>query len=234
MKVIAYYRVSTSMQGESRLGLEGQQKTVEEWARAHNAEIVATYTEIESGRKCNRPQLAMAIKVAGRIKATVVVARLDRLARNARFLLGLVESPVDFVFCDLPNVPPGATGKFLLSMMASVAEMEAGLTSERTKSALAAYKARGGTLGGHRPGSATACPETRLRASQAGSRARRQAALEEYRQEYGIIARMRTDGKSFAKIAEHLNLEGFTTSGGKKWDKSTVFKVLKRGNEALR
>lgn len=228
MKAIAYYRVSTTMQGESRLGLEGQQKTVEEWARSRGAEIVASYTEVESGKRCDRPELARAIKQAGRIKATVVVARLDRLARNARFLLGIIESPVDVVFCDLPNVPPGATGKFLLSMMASVAEMESGLTSERTKAALAAYKARGGTLGGHRPNSATSNPETRLRAAQASGKARRERAVKEYAAEAAIAKCMREDGKSFACIAERLNSEGFTTINGNPWDKTGVFRILQR------
>jgi DNA invertase Pin-like site-specific DNA recombinase len=108
---------------------------------------VAEYVEAENGERSDRPKLAKAPAHAKAIGATVVFAKLDRLTRNVDLLRSLVASDVDLVFCDLPHVPTGAMGRFLLTQMASVAELEAGLISERTKAALAAAKARGVKLG---------------------------------------------------------------------------------------
>jgi DNA invertase Pin-like site-specific DNA recombinase len=105
--------------------------------------LVAEYVETESGRRSDRPQLAKALAHAKAIGATVVFAKLDRLTRKVDLLRSLVVSDVDLMFCDLPHVPLGAMGRFLLTQMASVAELEAGLISKRTKAALAAAKARG-------------------------------------------------------------------------------------------
>jgi DNA invertase Pin-like site-specific DNA recombinase len=109
-------------------------------------QVVGEFTEIESGRRAKRPQLAAALKTCKKHKAKLVVAKLDRLSRNARFLLTLIESGVDVLFADLPDIT-GAIGKFILTQMAAVAELEAGLISERTKAALAAAKQRGVRLG---------------------------------------------------------------------------------------
>jgi DNA invertase Pin-like site-specific DNA recombinase len=152
MDLIVYRRVSTARQGASGLGLEAQDVAVAAYAKGYGGTILRTYTEIETGKRADRPELAKALADCKRSRATLVIAKLDRLARNARFLLALIESGVDAAFCDLPTVPPGAIGKFLLTQMAAVAELEAGLISERTKAALAAYKARGGVLGSARPG----------------------------------------------------------------------------------
>ena len=122
---IEYLRVSTTSQGASGLGLEAQKETI----RGHignDAEVLASYTEVESGRRSDRIELAKAIAHAKRANATVVIAKLDRLARSARFLLELVDSGVDILFCDLPQVS-GPAGRFLLTSMAGVAELEAGL-----------------------------------------------------------------------------------------------------------
>ena len=93
--------------------------------RGDGGTILRTYTEIETGKRADRPELANALADCKRSRATLVIAKLDRLARNARFLLALIESGVDVAFCDLPTVPPGAIGKFLLTQMAAVAELEA-------------------------------------------------------------------------------------------------------------
>jgi DNA invertase Pin-like site-specific DNA recombinase len=114
-------------------------------------DLVAKYVETESGRKADRPKLGAALSHAKAIGAKLVFAKLDRLTRNLDLLRSLVASNVDLVFCDLPSVPPGPMGKFLLTQMASVAELEAGLIGERTKKALAAAKARGVKLGNRRP-----------------------------------------------------------------------------------
>src|ERR1700689_4648726 len=146
-KFISYLRVSTDKQGRSGLGLEAQRAAVEGYLNGGRWTGVADYVEAESGKRSDRPKLAKALAHAKVIGATVVFAKLDRLTRNVDLLRSLVTSGVDLVFCDLPNVPPGAMGRFLLTQMASVAELEAGLISERTKVALAAAKARGVKLG---------------------------------------------------------------------------------------
>jgi DNA invertase Pin-like site-specific DNA recombinase len=151
-RLIAYRRVSTIRQGVSGLGLEAQDAAVASYAQVAGGVILRAYTEVETGKRADRPELGKALADCKRSKAVLVLAKLDRLARNARFLLTLIESGVDVAFCDLPSVPAGAVGKFILTQMAAVAELEAGLISERTKAALAAYKARGGLLGSARLG----------------------------------------------------------------------------------
>ena len=117
-------------------------------------ELVAEFQEVESGKRADRPQLAAALAACRRRRAVLVIAKLDRLARNARFLLSIVEGSGEagVVFCDLPTVPAGPVGKFLITQMAAVAELEAGLISQRTRAALAVAKARGVTFGKRRGG----------------------------------------------------------------------------------
>jgi DNA invertase Pin-like site-specific DNA recombinase len=146
-KFVSYLRVSTDKQGRSGLGVEAQRAAVESYLNGGRWTLAAEYVESESGKRSNRPQLAKALAHAKAIGATVVFAKLDRLTRNVDLLRSLVASDVDLVFCDLPHVPPGAMGRFLLTQMASVAELEGGLISERTRAALTAAKARGAKLG---------------------------------------------------------------------------------------
>ena len=137
---VAYYRVSTQRQGQSGLGLEAQQSAVKTFIK--DAELVAEFTEVESGRKNDRPQLAAALALAKSKKATFVIAKLDRLARNVHFISGLLESGVQFVAADMPEAD-----RTFLQMAAVFAEWEARKISERTKAALQAAKARGTKLG---------------------------------------------------------------------------------------
>ena len=146
MKIIAYYRVSTKQQGESGLGLEGQVAAVAAYARGQGAEVLKTYREVESGKRADRPELAKALAHARRSRATLVIAKLDRLARNVHFLSGLMESNVDFIACDNPHA-----NRLTIHILAAVAEDEAKRISERTRAALAASKARGGRLGAAGP-----------------------------------------------------------------------------------
>jgi len=146
-KFVSYLRVSTDKQGRSGLGLEAQREAVSRYLNGGNWTVAAEYVETESGKRSDRPKLMAALAHAKAIGATVVFAKLDRLTRNLDLLRSVVASGVDLVFCDLPHVPPGAMGRFLLTQMAGVAELEAGLISERTKAALAAAKARGVKLG---------------------------------------------------------------------------------------
>lgn len=144
---VAYYRVSTARQGESGLGLEAQQARVTSHVASVKGGLVAAFTEIESGKRVTRPQLELAIAAAVEHKATLIVAKLDRLARNTRYLLKILDSGVPFTFCDMPVVPDGGMGRFIITQMASIAELESAMISERTKAALAASTKRLGTHG---------------------------------------------------------------------------------------
>jgi DNA invertase Pin-like site-specific DNA recombinase len=227
-KLIPYYRVSTLKQGQSGLGLEGQQAAVKLHAGSKGGVILRSYTEVETGKRSDRPELAKALADCRRSDATLVIAKLDRLARNTRFLLTLVESGADVIFCDLPNIPPGPVGKFLITQMAAVAELEAGLISERTKAALAAYKARGGLLGSNRPGAhrlkGGANPKASRRAGEA-SAANADAA---YTGLADDIRGWREEGLSFAAIAARLKGQGHRTRRDKPWNQTQVRRVLGR------
>src|SRR5262249_26520925 len=146
VEVIAYYRVSTKQQGQSGLGIEAQEAAVQSHAKQLGAKIKAIYTEVESGKLADRPELARALAHAKRSKATLVVAKLDRLARNVEFLANVMNSGCEFAAADMP-----AANRFMLHVMAAVAEHEAKAISDRTKAALAAAKARGTLLGSARP-----------------------------------------------------------------------------------
>jgi len=145
-KYVAYYRVSTDRQGKSGLGLEAQKDAVEQRLNGGRWQIVGEFTEVETGKRASRSQLDAAIAACKKHKARLIVAKLDRLSRNVAFLLRLIDSGVDVLFADLPELN-GAMGKFVLITMANVAELEAGLVSERTKAVLKAAKARGVKLG---------------------------------------------------------------------------------------
>ena len=139
---IAYLWVSTVRQGESGLGLEAQGATVEAFARQHGGVIVASFVEVETGKRSDRPELAKALEVARKAKATLLIAKLDRLARNVAFIANLMDAGVDFLACDQPFA-----SRLTLHILAAVAEDEARRISERTKAALQAAKARGRKLG---------------------------------------------------------------------------------------
>ena len=139
---VAYYRVSTEKQGRSGLGLEAQQAAVQAHVAGTPGRVVAEFIEVESGRKRDRPQLAAALAAARAHRAVLVIAKLDRLARNVHFVSGLMESGVEFVAADMPTV-----NRLTVHILAAVAEEEARMISARTKAALAAAKARGVRLG---------------------------------------------------------------------------------------
>jgi DNA invertase Pin-like site-specific DNA recombinase len=143
---IAYYRVSTAKQGRSGLGLGAQRSAVERFVGGKPA---LEFVEVESGRKsdADRPQLAAALAACKKARGTLIVAKLDRLARDTRLLLTLVDSGVRVRFVDFPDIPEGAAGRFMLTMLAAVAEFERRLISERTSTALAVAKQRGVVLG---------------------------------------------------------------------------------------
>lgn len=227
-RLVAYRRVSTQKQGDSGLGLEAQDKVIADMARPMGCTVVATYDEVETGKRSDRPELLKALAECRLRKATLVIAKLDRLARNARFLLTLIESGVDVLFCDFPNIPAGATGKFMLTLMAAQAELEAGLTSERTKAALAAYKARGGILGATRPECRNLDDEARQRGAEAAGEASRRAADDAYAHLLPTMQAMAAEGLGPVAIAKRLNDAGHQTRQQKPWNRIQVKRVLDR------
>ena len=170
LRFVSYLRVSTDGQGRSGLGLEAQRQAVAAHVAQVRGTLLAEFQEVESGKRTDRPQLAAALAACRTRRSVLLIAKLDRLARNARFLLSVVEGSGEagVVFCDLPTVPAGPVGKFLVTQMAAVAELEAGLISQRTRAALAVAKARGVKLGNPRllpgtPAMAAAAREARSR-----------------------------------------------------------------------
>jgi DNA invertase Pin-like site-specific DNA recombinase len=225
-KYISYLRVSTDKQGRSGLGLEAQRAAVESYLNGGRWTLAAEYLEAESGKRSDRPKLAKALAHAKAIGATLVFAKLDRLTRNVDLLRALVASAVDLVFCDLPHVPPGAMGRFLLTQMASVAELEAGLISERTKAALAAAKARGVKLGN--PNGARA-----LRGKQTGNAHAVAAVKANAERRAGnlvaIVNDIRSQGlTSVRAIAAELNARGVLTPRGGEWHPTSAARLLSR------
>jgi DNA invertase Pin-like site-specific DNA recombinase len=223
MKLVSYIRVSTKGQEASGLGLEAQQALVERYRESVGGTIVAEYRETESGKNNDRPELAKALAHAKRVRGTLVIAKLDRLARNVHFISGLMESGVDFKAAESPN-----DDRFILHIKAAMAEEERKKISDRTKAALAALKARGVKLGSARPGARRlaggANPEASKRAGEV-SAANATAAYDEIAP---LVCQLRADGVSLQAIADHLTAEGHTTRHGKQWSKVQVMRVLER------
>ena len=212
-KLIAYYRVSTDKQGRSGLGLEAQKAAVIDRLNGGRWQIVEEFVETESGKRASRPQLDAALAACKKHKAKLIVAKLDRLSRNVAFLLKLIDSGVEVLFADLPELN-GAMGRFMLTTMASVAELEAGLISERTKAALKAAKARGVKLG--RYGAAVLAPKHRDEARQRAKDLK------------PIISKLKGEGLSLARMAAEFNKRKVPTPRGRRWDHSSVRNVMKR------
>lgn len=209
---IAYYRVSTIRQGESGLGLEAQQKAVADHLNGGDWKIIAEYTEIESGKRNDRPKLAEAIALCKKHKATLIIAKLDRLARNVHFISGLMESGVEFVATDNPNA-----NRLMLHMLAAFAEHEREQISKRTKDALQAAKARGVQLGKH--------------GSQVLSRQNHDKALTFAASLAPVIILLRQEGyKTTRAICDQLNTRNVPTAGGagRMWHIPTVHTLIKR------
>jgi DNA invertase Pin-like site-specific DNA recombinase len=185
---------------------------------------LAEFQEIESGKRTDRPQLAAALAACRTRRAVLVIAKLDRLARNARFLLSVVEGSGEagVVFCDLPTVPAGPVGKFLVTQMAAVAELEAGLISQRTRAALAIAKARGVRLGNPSPTPATPAMAAIARAARSRQAANRTADV------MAVVRQVQAEGASSLRaIAAGLHDHGVRTPGGKEhWSATQVKRLL--------
>lgn len=211
---VAYFRVSTVRQGQSGLGLEAQQAAVQNFLRG-DAHLVATFLEIESGKKNERPQLQAAIARARQEDAVLLVAKLDRLARNVAFLATLMESRVRFQAVDLP-----AADEFTLHIMAAVAQKEASAIATRTRDALAAKKARGAQLG--TPANLTQAAREK---SWAVMTLNAQANLNN-RQAAQLATLLRATGATLRAIAEQLNQSGYRTRHGKVFHPMGVKRLL--------
>ena len=224
-KFVAYYRVSTGRQGRSGLGLEAQREAVKTYLNGGDWEIVDEHTEIESGKRSDRPALEKALAAARLHRASLVVSKVDRLTRSVAFLSRLLEAGVDVRFADLPQIE-GATGRFLLQQMVAVAELEAGMISARTKAALAAAKRRGVKLGGNRGVKPTAKMQN---ASKAALQARADARAADIGP---TIKELQAAGAtSLRAIAEGLNAQGIPTARGNgEWTATQVMRVLERLN----
>lgn len=217
---IAYLRVSTQKQGYSGLGLEAQREIIQKYLRDKTP--VAEFVEIESGRKKDRPKLKEALSLCRKTEATLIVAKLDRLARNVSFLSNLLENDVEIVFCDFPQA-----NKMVLHILSAISQYEAELIAARTKSALQAKKARGARLGN---------PEHLMdkheQAIQNSIRTCSEKA-DNNPNNRRAVAMLRTlvkEEHTLQEIADILNKEGFVTSKGYRFYKSTVYKLIRRYN----
>lgn len=222
MLFVTYLRVSTDRQGKSGLGLEAQRKAVADHV-AGKGEIAAEYVEIESGKKNDRPQLARALAEAKRIGAVLLIAKLDRLARNLAFVANLLEAGIEIVAADNPQA-----NRMMLQIFAVFAENEAKAISDRTKAALAAAKARGVALGWSMPER----KEEQRQASRKGAAKNAKNACMHATNVLPVIRQIAAGGASLRQIADELNTRGIKTARGGLWYAATVRNMFARQFEA--
>ena len=220
---VGYVRVSTAAQGRSGLGLDAQRAAIARFAKAEGLAVSEVFEEIETGAGSDaldrRPQLAAALKAARKVRAPVLVAKLDRLSRDVHFISGLMSHRVEFIVCDLGR----QSDPFVLHLYAALAEKERGMISARTKAGLAAAKARGRKLG-------------MANRSKAKGRAIRVLALEgKQRAAEARAAALRPqiefalkDGASLRAAAEALNERGIASAGGGRWHATSLLTVARR------
>jgi DNA invertase Pin-like site-specific DNA recombinase len=204
-RFVAYYRVSTEHQGANGNGMAAQRKAVEDYLNGGNWKLVAEFTEVESGKRVdNRPELEKALAAAKKHRATLILAKLDRLARNVAFIADLMERKVNFVCCDMPSATP-----FMLHVYAAVAEEERRMIAARTKAGLAAAKARGVELG-----------NAKLAADNHAAAVARAKELKPILKELGKL--------SARAAAAELNARGVPTPTGAPWSAKTVIRARER------
>ena len=218
-RFVAYYRVSTDRQGRSGLGLEAQQEAVRSYLDGGSWQLVEEVVEVESGKRNDRPKLAEALKLCRLHGATLIIAKLDRLARNVAFVSNLMESGVDFVAVDFPQA-----NRLTVHILAAVAEHEAAMISQRTRAALAAAKARGRKLGGDRGNiAAISGLGNQVSAVVRGQRANKRAG-----DLVPIVQSIQAGGASLRQVAVELTRRGITTARGGRWSAVQVKRVLER------
>ncbi|MCL4177297.1 MAG: recombinase family protein [Verrucomicrobia bacterium] len=212
-RYVSYFRVSTKRQGQSGLGLDAQRKMVTDFTASNGGEVVAEFVEVESGKRNDRPQMALALERCKREGLTLLVAKLDRLARNVYFVASLQNAKVDFVCVDNPSATP-----FVINILASVAENEANAIASRVKGALEQAKARGTILGNPR------WQESVQKARDAKSA----VATERNGKLLAIVREIqsKTGLTKLAELAEALNLRGIKTARGNAFTSSHVWNLL--------
>ena len=221
-KFVAYYRVSTQRQGRSGLGLEAQQAAVRDYLNGGDWRLVAEVTEVESGKRSDRPKLTEALKLCRLHCAVLIIAKLDQLARNVAFISNLMESGVDFHAVDFSQA-----NRLTVHILAAVAEHEAKAISERTKAALAAAKRRGVKLGGYR---GTTITNAMRKAASEGLKERARARAVDLAP---TIAELQAGGAtSLRAIAAGLNERGIPTARGGEWTATQVMRVIDRCHSA--
>jgi DNA invertase Pin-like site-specific DNA recombinase len=205
---IAYYRVSTDKQGRSGLGLEAQREAVAHYLGSVGGTLLAEFTEVESGKRNDRPELTKALAACRKHKARLVIAKLDRLSRNVAFIAAMMDSAVEFVACDNPHAT-----RLTLHILAAVAEHEREMIASRTKVALQAAKARGVRLGRNGKQLASENHSTVL------LRAKRIRP---------ILTELVRSGMSSRRIAAELTRRGIATPRGGRWHPQTVIRAMER------
>ena len=221
-KFISYLRVSTDRQGRSGLGEEAQREAVARYLNGGSWSLLAEYVEVETGKGSNaldrRPALKAALDQARKAKATLVIAKLDRLARNVAFISALMEARVDFIAVDMPDA-----NRLTLHIMAAFAEHEAAMISERTKAALAAFKVReAGKRAMGEPWRALGAHGRVLAAQHKAQAVDRLAGVA------GALAGMKAEGLSVRQMTTALNGQAVPSPGGASWHPTTVQRALVR------
>jgi DNA invertase Pin-like site-specific DNA recombinase len=205
---IAYYRVSTDRQGRSGLGLEAQRAAVGRYLAGIGGVLIAEHTEVETGKRNDRPELQKALAACRKHKARLVIAKLDRLSRNVAFIATMMDAGVEFLACDNPHAT-----RLTLHILAAVAEHEREMISARTKAALQAAKARGVRLG---------------RNAERLASANRATAVDRARQIEHVLAELNRSGMTTREIAAELTARGISTPRGGRWHPQTVRRVMER------
>ena len=213
-RFISYLRVSTDKQGRSGLGVEAQRQAVEDFLNGGSWKLLDEFVEVESGKRSDRPELTKALAACRKRKATLVIARLDRLGRNVHFISGLMQSGVPFLVCDRPNAKP-----FELHIYAALAEEETRAISARTKAALAEARKRGVRLGNQK---------NLDEAARLGTAANRQRARQWADNIMPVIAQIQAAGiTTLEGIARELNARNVKASRGGEWNRTGVMRMLK-------
>lgn len=214
-RFVAYLRVSTDKQGERGHGIGAQRQAIESYVRTHEGNLLEEFVEVESGNRNDRPELQKAIAQCKVSRATLIIAKLDRLSRNLAFVANLMEAGIDFVACDNPYA-----NKLTVHILAAIAEHEREIIGKRTREALAAAKAKGVKLGGYR--GTTISDDIRLKAAAA----KRKISLEYASNIFPVIQANLDAGRSLNATAKVLNRKGILTVRGCKWTATAVKRVL--------
>jgi DNA invertase Pin-like site-specific DNA recombinase len=220
-KFVSYLRVSTARQGASGLGLEAQRDAVNNYLNGGHWQLIQEIVEVESGKRNDRPKIAEALRLCRLHSATLVIAKLDRLARNVHFISSLMESSVDFIACDFPQA-----NRLTVHILAAVAEHEASMISARTKAALKAAKDRGVALGGQR-GSRARMAKMAAKGARASAAVRQRLAAKRRDDLRPVIDDLKAKGvTSLRALADGLNSAGLTSARGGRWTATQVMRIV--------